>query len=101
MCEVLVKHKGMSQSDALTRATELLDLVRIPEAGHRIKMYPHEFSGGMRPASDDRHGAALSPEPPHRRRTDHRPGRHRAGADSGAAERSAQRDRYRHRRHHP
>ena len=48
MCEVLIKHKGMSKSDALARSVEMLDLVRIPEARGRIRMYPHEFSGGMR-----------------------------------------------------
>ena len=48
MTEVLVQHKGMSDQAALKRSIEMLDLVRIPEAARRIKMYPHEFSGGMR-----------------------------------------------------
>ncbi|WP_207485786.1 ABC transporter ATP-binding protein [Arenibaculum pallidiluteum] len=48
MTEVLRLHKGMSERDALRRAVEMLDLVRIPEAARRIAMYPHEFSGGMR-----------------------------------------------------
>ncbi|MGP1394457.1 MAG: ABC transporter ATP-binding protein [Inquilinaceae bacterium] len=48
MTEVLVQHKGVSHHDALIRAVEMLDLVRIPEARRRIAMYPHEFSGGMR-----------------------------------------------------
>ena len=26
----------------------MLDAVRIPDASNRIRMYPHEFSGGMR-----------------------------------------------------
>ena len=26
----------------------MLDSVRVPDAGHRIRMYPHEFPGGMR-----------------------------------------------------
>ncbi len=46
--EVLVQHKGMSESEAMKRSVEMLDLVRIPEARRRITMYPHEFSGGMR-----------------------------------------------------
>jgi len=48
MTEVLVQHKGMTRSQALKRSVEMLDLVRIPEAGRRVHMYPHEFSGGMR-----------------------------------------------------
>ncbi len=48
MNEVLVKHKGMSKGEALARSVEMLDMVRIPEARRRIRMYPHEFSGGMR-----------------------------------------------------
>ncbi|MEQ8964727.1 MAG: ATP-binding cassette domain-containing protein [Azospirillaceae bacterium] len=48
MKEVLVHHKGMTDADAHREAVAMLDLVRIPEAGRRIRMYPHEFSGGMR-----------------------------------------------------
>ncbi len=46
--EVLRRHEGMSRSDALKRATELLDLVRIPAAAQRVREYPHQMSGGMR-----------------------------------------------------
>ncbi|WP_424942232.1 oligopeptide/dipeptide ABC transporter ATP-binding protein [Aliiroseovarius crassostreae] len=48
MAEVLTHHHGLSKSDAIKRAVEMLDAVRIPEAKKRITMYPHEFSGGMR-----------------------------------------------------
>ncbi len=48
LTEVLVKHKGMSETDARTRVLDILDLVRIPEAAKRMDLYPHEFSGGMR-----------------------------------------------------
>ncbi|MFV3132049.1 ABC transporter ATP-binding protein [Niveispirillum sp. KHB5.9] len=48
MTEVLVQHKGMSESQARARALEMLNLVRIPEAGRRLAQYPHELSGGMR-----------------------------------------------------
>ncbi len=41
-------HEGLGKKDAFERAIEMLDLVGIPEARKRAKMYPHEFSGGMR-----------------------------------------------------
>jgi oligopeptide/dipeptide ABC transporter ATP-binding protein len=41
-------HEGINKKDAFERAVEMLDLVGIPEARKRAKMYPHEFSGGMR-----------------------------------------------------
>ncbi|MCC5869817.1 MAG: ABC transporter ATP-binding protein [Gammaproteobacteria bacterium] len=48
LCEVLTQHRGMSRSEARSRALEMLELVRIPEPARRFRMYPHEFSGGMR-----------------------------------------------------
>jgi len=41
-------HEGLNKNQAFERAVEMLDLVGIPEASKRAKMYPHEFSGGMR-----------------------------------------------------
>jgi oligopeptide transport system ATP-binding protein len=41
-------HRGMSKADALKRAADMLDQVRIPAAAKRVGDYPHEFSGGMR-----------------------------------------------------
>ncbi len=46
--EALRIHKGMSRKEADARAVEMLDLVGIPNAPHRAKDYPHQFSGGMR-----------------------------------------------------
>lgn len=46
--ETLRTRTGMSKSDSLKRAAELMDLVKIPAARARIKDYPHQFSGGMR-----------------------------------------------------
>ncbi|MGQ7846394.1 ABC transporter ATP-binding protein [Granulosicoccus sp. 3-233] len=34
--------------DPAPRARELLDMVRIPDAAHQLRAYPHELSGGMR-----------------------------------------------------
>jgi oligopeptide/dipeptide ABC transporter ATP-binding protein len=48
LTESLKLHLGMNQSQANKRAAELLDLVGIPDAGKRLKDYPHQFSGGMR-----------------------------------------------------
>lgn len=48
MTEVLTYHRGMSKSDALAEATAMLDAVKIPDAKARVRLYPHEFSGGMR-----------------------------------------------------
>ena len=49
--EGLRLHRGYSKQEALKRATELLDLVGIPEPEKRVNEYPHQFSGGMRPVS--------------------------------------------------
>ncbi|MBC8100486.1 MAG: ABC transporter ATP-binding protein [Armatimonadetes bacterium] len=46
--EALKLHRGMNNSQADTRAAELLDMVGIPDARKRLKNYPHQFSGGMR-----------------------------------------------------
>jgi oligopeptide transport system ATP-binding protein len=48
MTEVLELHKGLSRKSALQLAIATLEQVRIPDAARRIRMYPHEFSGGMR-----------------------------------------------------
>jgi oligopeptide transport system ATP-binding protein len=46
--EPLQWHLQMGKKQARQRATELLDLVGIPEAASKLDAYPHEFSGGMR-----------------------------------------------------
>ncbi|MEV6946016.1 ABC transporter ATP-binding protein [Streptomyces sp. NPDC051172] len=46
--EMFVVHRGMSRKDARAKAVELMERVRIPAAGERVKDYPHQFSGGMR-----------------------------------------------------
>ncbi|MGY1618813.1 ABC transporter ATP-binding protein [Geodermatophilus sp. SYSU D00691] len=43
-----VHDKRLSRQAAGARATELLELVGIPNAAARTRSYPHEFSGGMR-----------------------------------------------------
>jgi oligopeptide/dipeptide ABC transporter ATP-binding protein len=41
-------HLGLSNKDALDKAVEMLELVRIPLPRKRLRDYPHQFSGGMR-----------------------------------------------------
>ncbi|PBC44199.1 peptide ABC transporter ATP-binding protein [Rhodococcus sp. ACPA4] len=41
-------HEGMSKAEAKKAAIDRLTAVKIPDAPHRAKQYPHEFSGGMR-----------------------------------------------------
>jgi len=48
LAEVLVRHADLSWSAARTAAHRMLDRVRVPEAGRRLKQYPHELSGGLR-----------------------------------------------------
>ena len=46
--ESIQVHMGLDEEAATARAAELLEMVGIPEAGQRLKDYPHQFSGGMR-----------------------------------------------------
>ena len=48
MTEGLEQHLGLSHRQAMVRAAELIDLVRIPQPERRLRQYPHELSGGMR-----------------------------------------------------
>jgi peptide/nickel transport system permease protein len=46
--EAIRNHEPLSRRAANQRAIELLDLVGIPNAAHRLDDLPHQFSGGMR-----------------------------------------------------
>jgi peptide/nickel transport system ATP-binding protein len=46
LVEMLRAHLAMSRPAARARATELLDLVGIPDAAGRLDDYPHQLSGG-------------------------------------------------------
>jgi oligopeptide/dipeptide ABC transporter ATP-binding protein len=48
IAEPIVRHHGVSWSQARRRALVLLDRVRVPDASRRLHQYPHELSGGMR-----------------------------------------------------
>tara|TARA_B100001057_G_scaffold110932_1_gene109012 strand:- start:7274 stop:8968 length:1695 start_codon:yes stop_codon:yes gene_type:complete len=46
--EVLRLHRGLDEKQAIQKAVELLEAVRIPRAAERISDYPHQLSGGQR-----------------------------------------------------
>jgi peptide/nickel transport system ATP-binding protein len=48
IAEAVRIHKGASAAAARARAREMLELVKIPDAGRRLDDYPHQLSGGMR-----------------------------------------------------
>ena len=48
LIETITTHLSLSNSQAKTRAIELLEATGIPAARERIDHYPHQFSGGMR-----------------------------------------------------
>jgi len=48
VAEPLIYHEGLSGREARQRAIELLRQVGIPDPGHNVDAYPHQFSGGMR-----------------------------------------------------
>jgi oligopeptide/dipeptide ABC transporter ATP-binding protein len=48
IAEPLRLHLGMDAKAAMAHAKLWLEKVRIPDAGRRLRQYPHELSGGMR-----------------------------------------------------
>ena len=46
--EAIRQHEPVGKAEALKRAQELFERVRIPSARQRLDAYPHEMSGGMR-----------------------------------------------------
>ena len=41
-------HSKVSYNQAIRKAKEVLDLVKLPDVENKLKMYPHELSGGMK-----------------------------------------------------
>ncbi|MVT55641.1 ATP-binding cassette domain-containing protein [Bradyrhizobium yuanmingense] len=48
IAEAVMIHEKKGRGEALARAVEMLQLVRIPDAEQRLNDYPYQFSGGMR-----------------------------------------------------
>ncbi len=48
IAETVMRHEGLNRTQAMNRALEMLQKVRIPSPERRLKNYPHEMSGGMR-----------------------------------------------------
>ena len=48
LVEPLLVHEKVSRSKAFAKAVASLEEVGIQDAGSRINLYPHQFSGGMR-----------------------------------------------------
>ncbi len=48
LTEVTRWHLGLGKSEAKQQAAKMLGLVGIPAPESRLKLYPHQFSGGMR-----------------------------------------------------
>ncbi|MFD1344732.1 ABC transporter ATP-binding protein, partial [Litorisediminicola beolgyonensis] len=48
IAETVMRHRKATREEAMKRALEMLEKVRIPSAERRLSNYPHEMSGGMR-----------------------------------------------------
>lgn len=48
LLEVINLHQNLKGEEAINKAIEALEKVKIPNASERLNNYPHEFSGGMR-----------------------------------------------------
>lgn len=48
LVEAIMAHSKVSKHNALRKAREVMNLVKISDADNKLSMYPHEFSGGMK-----------------------------------------------------
>ncbi|MBN8629282.1 MAG: ABC transporter ATP-binding protein [Rhodobacterales bacterium] len=62
IAEAVRIHTGASKAEAMAKAREMLELVRIADPDRRVRNYPHEMSGGMRQRAMIAMALACSPE---------------------------------------
>jgi peptide/nickel transport system ATP-binding protein len=62
IAEAVRIHENAGHAAAIARAREMLRLVHIPDADHRVRDYPHQFSGGMRQRAMIAMALACSPQ---------------------------------------
>ena len=48
LSEISIFHDNLTKKEALKRALEVLDIVKLPKLRNLITSYPHELSGGMK-----------------------------------------------------
>ncbi len=48
IAETVIRHEHCSRQQAMARALELLQLVKVPSPERRLQAFPHELSGGLR-----------------------------------------------------
>lgn len=48
LVEAIQVHSRVNERQALRKAREVMDLVKIADADKKLNFYPHEFSGGMK-----------------------------------------------------
>lgn len=48
LVEAIQAHSKVTERQALRKAREVMDLVKIADANNKLNFYPHEFSGGMK-----------------------------------------------------
>lgn len=48
IAEAIMLHQGKSRSQAIKLATDMLELVELPDPKKRVHYYPHQMSGGQR-----------------------------------------------------
>lgn len=48
LVESIKSHSNVTTRQALRKAREVMDMVKIPDISKKINFYPHEFSGGMK-----------------------------------------------------
>ncbi len=62
IAEMLRSHKSMAPKAARARAIELLKMVEIKDAEHRVDSFPHQLSGGQRQRAMIAQALALDPK---------------------------------------